>query len=284
MIIGDNKQAVINNIKNAAENNELNKKVEVDDPNLTLEQKEQIIKKYLQTRNSATYKINNKIARIIIKAVSWNQNKDTKIVGFENIKDIKTGAIITSNHFNPLDNLVVRKFAKEAHKNRLYIVAQETNLAMDGLVGFMMNYADIIPISSQLSYMKDNFPKIIKQILDNKNFILIYPEQEMWFNYRKPRTLKPGAYYYAAKNNVPVISCLVEMIDEDEAENDEFNKVRYVIHILNPIYPDSNLSPKENSQIMMKQDYEQKKEAYEKAYNKKLTYEFTKSDIAGWKV
>lgn len=280
MIIGENKLAVINNIKEAVEQNEFNKKVEIDDPNLTQEQKAQIIEKYLKTRNSTTYKINNKIARIIIDFVSISQNKDTKIVGLENIKDIKTGAIITSNHFNPLDNLVVRKFAKEAHKKRLYIVGQDTNLAMDGLVGFMMNYADIIPISNQISYMKKDFQEIIKNILDENNFILIYPEQEMWFNYRKPRPPKPGAYYYASKNNVPIISCFVEIIDKKEHENEEFNKVKYVIHILKPIYPNSKLTPKENSKIMMEQDYKQKKQAYEIAYKEKLNYQFTSKDIA----
>ncbi len=34
---------------------------------------------------------------------------------------------------------------------------------------------------------------------------------------------------------------------------------------------------------MMKKDYKQKKEAYEKAYGKPLEYAFEPSDIAGWK-
>ena len=81
---------------------------------------------------------------------------------------------------------------------------------------------------------------------------MIYPEQEMWFNYRKPRYLKPGAYYYASKYNVPIISCFIEIID------------------------------KENAAWMSERDYSQKKEAYEKAYNKKLDYKFEDDDIAGW--
>ena len=38
----------------------------------------------------------------------------------------------------------------------------------------------------------------------------------MWYNYRKPRPLKQGAYYYAAKNNVPIISCFTEIIDKEK--------------------------------------------------------------------
>ena len=61
--------------------------------------------------------------------------------------------------------------------------------------------------------MKHDFSDILEEKLNKKQFILIYPEQEMWFNYKKPRPPKPGAYYYAAKNNVQIISCFVEMID-----------------------------------------------------------------------
>ena len=282
MIVGGNKEKVIENIKDAVENDEFNSKVEVNDPKLTSEQKQRVIKKYLKSKKKIYYKLNNKIARGIIKMVTWMENRDTEVIGLENVKDIKTGAIITSNHFNPLDNTVVRKFAKKAGKKRIYIVGQESNLAMDGIIGFMMKYSDIIPISNQVSYIKNDFQRLIKETLDKNNFILIYPEQEMWFNYRKPRYLKPGAYYYASKYNVPIISCFIEIIDKEENDTDEFKKVKYKIHILKPIYPDGDKSDKENAAWMSERDYSQKKEAYEKAYNKKLDYKFEDDDIAGW--
>lgn len=72
----------------------------------------------------------------------------------------------------------------EVCKKRLYIIGQETNLAMTGMIGFFMNYSDIIPISNQISYMKKEFPEVIKEKLQKGNLILIYPEQEMWFNYK----------------------------------------------------------------------------------------------------
>ena len=49
-------------------------------------------------------------------------------------------------------------------------------------------------------------------------------EQEMWFNYRKPRPPKRGAYYYAAKFNVPIVSFFVEIRDMDEKENERKNR------------------------------------------------------------
>lgn len=284
MIIGENKDAVISNIKEAANNKEFHKKVEVDDPDLSNEEKSEIIEKYLKNKDGIKYKVNNEIARLIVNLVTWSQNRDTEIVGLENVKDINGGAIITSNHFNPIDNTVIRKLVKKMGKNKLYIIGQESNLAMTGLVGFMMNYSDIIPISDQTSYMKKEFQELIEEKLQNNEFILIYPEEEMWFNYRKPRTLKRGAYYYAAKYNVPIISCFVEIIDKNEKEKDnsEFYKVKYVLHVLPTIYPDKSKKMRENTIEMMNKDYDQKKEAYEKAYNKKLDYNFEDEDIAGF--
>lgn len=282
MIIGDNKGKVIENIKRALENGEQNKKVEIGDPSLDSKEQEKIIRDYMEKQNKLGYKINNKIANIILNTVTNIETKDTEFVGIENIKDITGGAIITSNHFNPLDNIIIQKLAREMGKKKLYIVGQATNLAMDGFIGFMMNHSNIIPISKQVNYLRKEFAKTIKNKLKQNNYILIYPEEEMWFNYKKPRNLKLGAYYYAAQNNVPIISCFVEMINTDEFDNMEFYKVKHVLHILQPIYPDPSKTAKENSTIMMQKDYEQKKRAYEQAYNKKLDYEFEIEDIAGW--
>lgn len=282
MIVGENKKEVIKNIEKAVDKKEFNQKVEISDPKLTSEEKSKIVKRYLKNRNKLTFKTKTKIAKSTISFLTKVLEKDTQIVGEENIKDIKGGAIITSNHFNPLDNLIIQKLAKEVCKKRLYIIGQETNLAMTGMIGFFMNYSDIIPISNQISYMKKEFPEVIKEKLQKGNLILIYPEQEMWFNYKKPRPLKEGAYYFAAKNNVPIISCFVEMVETDKKDTEEFNKVNYILHILKPIYPNANKTVKENSEIMMETDYNQKKEAYEKAYNRELNYVFEiNEDIAG---
>lgn len=54
-----------------------------------------------------------------------------------------------------------------------------------------------------------------------------------------------------------------------------------ILHVLSPIYLDSSKTIKGNSKEMMEKDYEQKKLAYEKAYNKKLDYIFEIEDIAG---
>lgn len=282
MILGDKREEVIENIRKAAEAGSFHSKVEVGDPVLTDKEKESLLKNHLRDKKTLHFRINSWTARRIIGIATRQINKETMIAGLENIEEIRGGAIVTSNHFSPVDNTVVRTLVWKAGKKRLPIVSQETNLAMTGWVGFLMKYADVIPISGLHGYMSRKFGPTLKRELDKQRYVLIYPEQEMWFNYRKPRPFKRGAYYYAAKFQVPIISCFVEMADLEELDTPEFHKIRYIMHVLPVIYPDSEKSVRDNSIAMCRQDYEQKKSAYEAAYGKPLDYQFHPEDIAGW--
>lgn len=282
MIIGDNRTAVIGNIRRAAESGDYYSKVELSDPVLTSDQSAAIIQRYLSTRDTAAFRMKGFAARRLVNAASALMNRDSVIVGMEKAAGITGGAVLTSNHFSPLDNTVIRQFARAMGKKRIPIVSQETNLAMPGFIGFLMNYADIIPISDDMHYMQNQFFQTLQTLANRGEWILIYPEQEMWFHYRKPRPPKRGAYYYAAKMNVPVICCFVEMQDQADLDTPEFRKVRYTLHILDVLTPDPGKSVRENSIAMCRRDYQLKTEAYEKIYGKKLGYDFDPSDIAGW--
>lgn len=282
MIIGENRQVVINNIKLAAANGDFYKKVELNDPVLTSAEAKNITEKYLSSRKTAGYKFKSFLARSIANIGTLLINKNTEIIGDVDSDVLKNGAIITSNHFSPLENTVIRYFIKKKGFKRLNIISQVTNFAMNGFIGFLMNYADTIPLSNDMRYLARDFINVLGELVDNKEVVLIYPEQEMWFNYRKPRPLKRGAYHFAAKLNRPIVSCFVEIRDLPEMENSEFHKVQYRLHILGVIYPDSSKSVKENSEEMCQRDYILKKTAYERIYAKPLTYDFEISDIAGW--
>lgn len=283
MIIGNNRTAVIENIRNAAAEGDFYRKVELDDPVLTTKESREITDRYLAERNKASFKLKSFAARQIANIGSSLLNRQTEIIGEEKLPDLKNGAIITSNHFGPLENTVIRCLVRKHGKKRLNIVSQVTNFAMTGVIGFLMNYADTVPLSEDFRYIAGDFLSVLKELLEKGEAVLIYPEQEMWFNYRKPRPPKRGAYHFAAKLNVPLISCFVEIIDTDEKDTDEFNKVKYRLHILDTLYPSDKKSAKENSIELCQRDYALKREAYEKVYSKPLNYRFEKDDIAGWK-
>lgn len=282
MIIGEQREAVISNIAAAARAGQFHSKVEISDPVLTQEQGAKIVQGYLTSRRHAPYKCKAWAARRLANVATRLLNRDTGIVGMEKLDAVTGGAILTCNHFSPLDNTVVRHLTRKLGKKRINIISQLTNFAMPGMIGFFMNYADTIPLSSEPHYMMQSLPDILSELLERDEWVLIYPEKEMWFNYRKPRPLLRGAYHYAAKLGRPVISCFIEMRNTAQKDSEDFYKVQYTIHILDVLYPDPAKSVRENSIALCEKDYALKKAAYERIYGRPLSYDFEPSDIAGW--
>lgn len=195
-----------------------------------------------------------------------------KICGAEHLRRINGGAILTSNHFAVTENLAVKLAADCARpKRRLYKLVREGNYFMPGIIGYLLKYCDTLPLSSNIQTMI-LLDKAIHNILANGDFILVYPEQSMWWNYTKPRPYRIGAFYYAAKNNVPILPCFVTLRQKDKNKPKSANNIGYTIHILEPIFPDPARSAKENAKEMMQQNFACCRKVYEETYHKPLKY------------
>ena len=285
MIFGDNREAVIKNIQKAANKRDFTAKAEIGDPQMTLDERLKLVNDYWKNRKSFSSKINNQIGHAMLTTFAKTLAGSTEFKGLENKNNLPIGgAIVTANHFNQIDSLPIKLLANKMH-HQLSIVIEDTNLMLPGFFRYLMNYVGTIPLVQSASYIGNEFPKHLSNALAKNNWVLIYPEQEMWWNYRKPRKLQRGAYYFAAKQNVPVISLFIEIRDlpKIEKKDSNFYETKYIVHVLQPIFPDVSLSANENAHKMMEQDYQQKVAAYEKIYGKKLNYDFTDWDIAGWR-
>ncbi len=205
--------------------------------------------------------------------------KDIK--GLENLENVKTGAMITCNHFNPNDFLTIEQVFRKTNQiktKKLYKVIREGNYTnFPGFPGFLFRNGDTLPLSANTSTMIE-FMKAVDTILQRGDFILIYPEQSMWWNYRKPKPLKIGAYKMAAKNNVPVIPIFITMEDSEIIGDDGEPVQEYTVNIAKPIYPDENLSIKENTEKMREENAKVWKEIYEDFYKIPLEYTTIKED------
>ena len=192
--------------------------------------------------------------------------------GIENLKSVKSGAIITANHFSPFDSIPIHLAVKKyARGKKLFKIIREGNYTMPGLFGFFLRNCNTMPLATNPIVMKD-FNKSLEVVLAKRNFVLIYPEQSMWWNYRKPKPLKKGAFIFAAKNNVPVIPTFITMRDTDKIDENGSYIQAYTLHILQPIYPDKTLTLQENIDNMLKLNEVLVKDLYEKVYKEKLTY------------
>jgi len=183
------------------------------------------------------------------------------------------GAIITCNHFNAFDNFAVYKaLENNIRKKQLYKVCREGNFTnFPGLYGLFFRHCNTLPLSQNPSTMK-KFLHAVEVLLKRGEKILIYPEQGMWWNYRKPRPVTAGSYRFAVKHNVPIVPLFITLNDSDIIGGDGFPVQEYTVHVLDPIYPDPSKTAKENVKDMMDKNYQVWKEVYEATYGIPLTY------------
>lgn len=200
-----------------------------------------------------------------------------EIIGAENLPDKKQGAIVTCNHFNPLDNFVVLKaLMPSLKKGRFWKVIREGNYT-NPPKGFemFMKYGDTLPISRNRKTMH-NLMVAIDTLLKRGDKVLVYPEKALWWNYRKPRPFKIGAFKFAVNAGVPIIPMFITMEDTDKIGGDGFPIQAYTIHIGECLKADENLSAKENINNLCEKNYQFCVDTYEKFYNTKLKFNIKK--------
>lgn len=198
-----------------------------------------------------------------------------EIKGIENYRAVTSGAVITCNHFSVLDNYAVYRAIREDFRKgqNLYKVIREGNYTnFKGLFGFFFRHCNTLPLSSNPKTMV-KFLKSVKTLLNRGEKVLIYPEQAMWWNYKKPRPMKNGAFKIAAMSKVPVIPVFITMEDTEKLDADGAPVQAYTMWFLPAIYPKEELSEKENAEYIKEKNYEAWKKVYEDFYKIPLVYQ-----------
>lgn len=163
-----------------------------------------------------------------------------RIHGRKNLKKKgKSGAVIVSNHIALLDSLII----KQAVLTHIYYVAGAHNNKV-GFGGYTLKILGLMPLSNLFSNQK-NLNKAIETHLNNKKYVFVSPEQAMWRGYKKLRPFKNGAFYYAVKNNTPVIPMVLLLREPNGWDKLFGRRFKVTIEILEPEFPDKNLQQKE---------------------------------------
>lgn len=231
---------------------------------------------YLNQKLSS--KIKNKIANwcgahYFDRMIAKRQLIIKEVRGIENFTAVSGGRIVTCNHFSVGDNYAVWVALRDSMDGKmLYKVIREGNYTNPPKpFGLFMRHCNTLPLSSQKATMA-KFMSAFSQLLTQGETILIYPEQGMWWNYRKPRPLQDGAFSLAVRNRVPVVPIFITMEDSDVLDADGFFVQAYTIHILPAIYPDKNLPYLAAKKDMKQKNYEAWVKTYEEFYQKPLVY------------
>ncbi len=212
-------------------------------------------------------------ARFFDKMIATRRLIIKEVRGIENFRAVKGGRIVTCNHFSVGDNYAVWVALRDHMEGRmLYKVIREGNYTNPPKpFGLFMRHCNTLPLSSQLPTMK-KFLKAVSILLGRGETVLIYPEQGMWWNYRKPRPMQDGAFALAVRNRAPVVPIFITMEDSEILDDDGFFVQEFTLHILPAIYPDLSLSLSEAKEKMKKENYNAWVKVYEEFYGKPLVY------------
>ncbi len=266
--------AIVKKIEEFEKSGRFDEDVEDDPPSRTLMPDEiEYVKKNLVKRVKTKYAYRR--ARKFLNGIIRDKKMIIKeLRGVEHFDNLESGAVITCNHFNAYDSFAIQvAYEASKQKNRtFYRVIREGNYtSFTGFYGFLMRNCYTLPLSSNRETLH-KFTEATRELLRDGNFVLFYPEQSMWWNYRKPKPLKSGAFSFAVKSGVPVLPCFITMQDSDILGEDGFPVQEYTIHISEPIYPKSELSYRENVEYLMEQNSKVWKEIYENEYQMPLQY------------
>lgn len=247
-------------------------KFSVDENENSLDGCEPVDENFPFIRKGFKYALKHKFYIKAMKLYAKKVNKELtnlKIEGKQNLKGVKE-AIITCNHVSKVDSFAVRA---AVGMDIMFVAAEFNN--WKGPMGDIARHTGYIPLSTKLNLkLMRKFNEAIEHYLKKGKKILIYPEQAMWREYKKPRPLQNGAFHYAVTNNVPVLPLFITIEDKAEKtdKNGKMNFGNYTIHILPPIYPQHDLPTKENETFMRLENFRLWKECYEKVYGKQLSY------------
>ena len=173
--------------------------------------------------------------------------------------------------------MVLKALMPTLKKGRYWKVIREGNYT-NPPKGFemFMKYGDTLPLSRNRETMH-NLMSAINTLLRRGDKVLVYPEKALWWNYRKPRPFKNGAFKFAVTAGVPVIPMFITMEDTDKIGDDGFPIQAYTVNIGKTLYPDENLSAKENIKLLSENNYKFCVDTYEEFYHTKLKFN-TKED------
>ncbi len=212
--------------------------------------------------------------RFLNKIIAEKQMIVKEIRNIENFQQLNTGAIITCNHFNAFDSFAIQmvyEAAKQPKRTFFRVIREGNYTNFPGFYGILMRNCNTFPLSSNPRTMQ-KFLKSMDQVLRAGHYVLVYPEQSMWWNYRKPKPLKDGAFRFAVRSGVPVLPCFITMADSDILGADGFYVQEYTVHVGQPIYPDPQKSRAQNIREMRQNNYDQWVKTYEQTYGIPLRY------------
>jgi len=163
----------------------------------------------------------------------------------------KTGFFLYGNHTNAIADALIPTMV--AHPTSTYVIVHANNVSMP-VLGKITPSLGALPLPDDGKAAR-NFNKAIKNLIEKKNFITIYPEAHLWPYYTGIRNFKDGSLRYPVQLRVPAF-CFTNTY-----QRRKFRKTpRIVTYIDGPFYPDYTINSQLQRQKLHQQILETMKE------------------------
>ena len=170
-----------------------------------------------------------------------------KIKDRRKIKQLKgKGAILVANHVMAMEALGLKQLRIGTP---VYYLSLKENY-YPGFRGTVMMLGGILPIYSNITLSR-KLDKTIQYIIEHKGFVTVFAEQALWPGYTRIRPFKKGAFHSAAKLNCPIVPVVTLFRPRKWYDKLLGRKYCLTMQVLDPIYPDSTLTAKDNIDYLM---------------------------------
>ncbi len=188
-----------------------------------------------------------------------------KYIGKEKIKPYKKqGYFIYANHTQAFADTFMPSLA--VYPKRNFLIVNPENISIKPF-GNIIQMLGAIPVPGNKNAMK-NFLQIIKQKINKKYSITIYPEAHIWPYYTKIRPFKAVSFEYPARLNTPVF-CITNTYQSYSIKK---NKIKIVSYIDGPFFANKELSLKEQKQDLRDKVYKKMVERSKNSNVEKIIY------------
>lgn len=192
----------------------------------------------------------------------------TRVKGRKNLRPLKgRGAISVCSHTHMLDTLMVKQALgvfRTFHTGSYYLLKR-------GFLGRLFKAGGFIPVSMKIRDIK-NLQDAVGRLVDAGKIVNFYPEHALWPRYEKVRPFQAGAFRYAVKFGVPVVPLFIEYRQTPLRRFFRMKK-KAIVHILPALYPPEEGTEHERAAALSDAVYAAMKDAYERAYGKKMLYD-----------
>ena len=156
-----------------------------------------------------------------------------RVLGPENLRAVRGGAVSVCNHVHTLDTLMVKNALgpfRTFHTGSYYLLKK-------GVLGRIFKAGGFLPVGTRFSDIK-NLQDAVGELVAQGKIVNFYPEHALWPQYERLRPFQQGAFRYAVKFDVPVLPLFIEF-RETKWRKFFHMKKKVIVHILPAVYPSS---------------------------------------------